>query len=88
MAVTWTVVVNAINIPQKRVKVAAIRTENGSSKTYRINNAQVETSGQKQALWDKIWAMYQEDIGYEEDEDELCDELETDGKEDLESREE
>lgn len=65
MAITWDVKITVLDYEKKHVSVAATRSDSENpqnNKTYTVANAHIDTTTQKTAVLDAIWAMRTADV--------------------------
>ena len=93
MAITWTFTITPIDIPNKIVKIIAVRTDDAAPDsifTVKSENADISSGPLKVAALNALWAKYQDELAKKAALDAIADiisDLETAAKEDFEARE-
>lgn len=58
MAITWTVFITPLDVTAKKASITAVRDEDGTIETHRVDTAILSTAGQKTAILNQIWQMH------------------------------
>ena len=90
MAITWKVTITPVSIATKTASIWAVRTDSmdpDNTRMYDVHRAIIDTSAQKIAVIDEIWAKHQAALSNEAMIDSFVSALETQAKSNLEGRE-
>lgn len=90
MAITWELEITPLDIPNKVGSIKAIRTDSedpNNPKTYIEFRTLLETQEEQLAAMDSIWAKHKIALAKDAVVQEFLDELEEQGKNNLEARE-
>ena len=90
MAISWETKITVLDVATKAVSVTSTRTDDAdpdNPKTYAVAYAVINTSAQKLAVMDNIWAQHQAALTKQSTIDTFVGTLEADAKTNLEARE-
>jgi len=90
MAVTWDVKITVLDVSKKAVSVTATRTDDAKPekpKVYSVLYAVIDTTEQKIAVMDNIWAQHQSSINRDAQISAFVGNLELQANANLEARE-
>jgi len=65
MAITWNPKITPLNVSNYEATISATRTDSEDAdnpKTYVVPKARIETTAEKSAVGNEIWAMHQADL--------------------------